>query len=563
MSRHLFNALLLTLAALVLTEPVDAQNQGPRPTTLARRSTVYSPRGMVATSQPLATSAALGVLERGGNAYDAAVVAATVLNVTEPQMTGIGGDVFAIFWDAKEKKLFAMRSGGRSGSLISREELVKRGRTSMPGSGPESVTVPGSLAGWAALLERYGTLSLKDALQPAIRLADGGFPVGQIVSEDWTGQVGKLREDAGARATYLIDGERAPKPGEWFRNPDLANTYRTIAQQGTKAFYGGELGKRLADGLQKLGGFITVEDLAQHQVEWIDPISVDYKDYRLYELPPANQGIAALQMLRMVDGYDLKAMGHNSAQYIHLMTEIKKLAYADLDAHVADPDFMKVTVPQLLSEDYLKQRRAMVDMQHPAQRVEPGKFLTDSETIYLSVADEQGNMVSLINSVYGYFGSGVVIPGLGFILQNRGAGFSFTEGSPNVVAPRKKPFHTIIPAFVTKLTPQGEQPWLSFGVMGGGFQPQGHLQVLLNIIEFGMSLQDAIDAPRFQHSGGLQITLEAPIGDEVRAQLTAMGHQVGNAGRLSYGGAQAVMKLTQGYAGGSDPRKDGHAAGQP
>jgi gamma-glutamyltranspeptidase/glutathione hydrolase len=557
-------ALSLAMIATPGPAPAAAQQEPAelRPTTLARRSTVYAPRAAVATSQPMATSAALEVMARGGNAFDAAVAAAAVLNVAEPHMTGMGGDVFALFWSARDGKLQGMRSMGRAGSLISRDVLVERGRTSMPGSGAESVTVPGSLAGWAALLEGYGTLSLAEALAPAIRLAEDGFPVTPIIAQDWGNQVNKLGRDEGASATFLIDGERAPVAGEWFSNPDLAATFRTVATQGPAAFYGGALGRRVVDGLHALGGFLTLDDLARHEVEWVEPISAPYRGYRMYQLPPPNQGIAALQMLRMLDGYDVQAMGHNSAEYIHLLTEVKKLAYADLAAHVADPDHMRVTPQQLLSEDYLRSRRSLIDLERPAERREPGSFITDSETIYLSVADEEGNMVSLINSVFGYFGSGVVIPGTGLVLQNRGAGFTMEEGHPNTVEPGKRPYHTIIPAFVTRETPDGEAPWLSYGVMGGGYQPQGHVQVLLNLVEFGMDLQDAIDAPRVSHSGGLRITLEAPIGDDVRAALAAMGHEVGTGGRLTYGGAQAVMKLVRGWAAGSDPRKDGHAAGR-
>ena len=570
-ARFLRQSLWVTaLAVLALPGGVKAQEEpgqqaaGPRPTTLARRSTVYAPRAVAATSQPMATSAALEIMAKGGNAYDAAIAAAAVLGVVEPHMTGMGGDIFTLSWNAQEKKLQGMRSIGRAGSLATRELLVQRGRTSMPGSGAESVTVPGTVAGWGALLQRYGTMSLAQVLEPAIRLADEGFPVTPIIAEDWANQVNKLRRDEGARATFLIpEGEgRSPRAGEWFRNPDLARSLRAVATGGPDAFYKGPLGRTVADGLQKLGGFITVEDLAKHQVEWVDPISAPFHGYRMYQLPPPNQGIAALQMLRLLDGYDLKAMGHNSAEYIHLMTEVKKLAYADLAEHIADPDFMRVKPEQLLSDDYIRQRKALIDLRKPAERVEPGRFMTESETIYLSVADEQGNMVSLIQSVFGYFGSGVVIPGTGIVLQNRGSGFTMEEGHPNTIAPGKRPFHTIIPAFVTKITPQGEEPWLAYGVMGGGYQPQGHVQVLLNMIEFGMDLQTAIDAPRVAHAGGLRITLEAPIGDDVRAKLTAMGHQVGDAGRLTYGGAQAVMKLVRGWAAGSDPRKDGQAAGR-
>jgi gamma-glutamyltranspeptidase / glutathione hydrolase len=555
---------VLLVAALTLGcdgQTADQNADEPRPTTLAHRSTVYAPNVAVATSQPLATSAALRVLAEGGNAYDAAVVAATVLNVVEPHMTGIGGDVFTLSWNAREGELEGMRSIGRAGSLASRDTLIARGRERMPGSGAESVTVPGSLAGWAALLERHGTLTLAEALAPAIRLAEEGFPVTPIIAEDWANQVEKLGRDDGARAVYLLDGERAPVAGDWHRNPDLAASLRTIARDGIGVFYGGSLGTTIAEGLQELGGFLTAEDLAGHRVEWVDPISVPFRGYRMYQLPPPNQGIAALQMLRMLDGFDLDAMEHNSAEYIHLQTEVKKLAYADLAEHIADPDHMRVAPEDLLSEEYLAGRRALIDLERPAERVEPGSFLTDSETIYLTVADAEGNMVSLINSIYGYFGSGVVIPGTGIMLQNRGAGFTLDEGHPNTIAPGKRPFHTIIPAFVTREIDGGEEPWLSFGVMGGGFQPQGHVQLLLNLLVFDMDLQDAIDAARVAHASGLRITLEPSVPDDVRGRLEAMGHEIGNAGRLSYGGAQAVMKLERGWAAGSDPRKDGQAGG--
>lgn len=556
---------LLVTIPLYTAAPVEGQERDPderRSTTMARRSTVYAPRAAVATSQPLATAAALEVLAGGGNAWDAAVVAAVVLNVTEPHMTGIGGDVFTLSWNAREGRLEGMRSIGRAGSLISREALVERGHERMPGSGPESVTVPGSLAGWAALLERRGTLTLAEALEPAIRLAEEGFPVTPIIAEDWEAQVERLSRDPGSRATYLVDGERSPVAGEWHGNPDLAASFRAIAAGGTGVFYGGELGRRVVDGLRELGGFLTLDDLASHRVEWVDPISVPFRGYRMYQLPPPNQGIAALQMLRMLDAYDLKSLGHNSAEYIHLLTEVKKLAYADLAGHIADPDHMRTSVDQLLSESYLQGRRALIDAGSAAERMEPGRFITDSETIYLSVADEEGNMVSLINSVFGYFGSGVVVPGTGIVLQNRGGGFTMDEGHPNTVAPGKRPYHTIIPAFITRETPAGEEPWLSYGVMGGAYQPQGHVQVFLNLLEFGMDLQEAIDAPRVAHASGKRITVEDPIPEAVRRKLEELGHEVGTAGRLSYGGAQAVMKLPRGWAAGSDPRKDGHAAGR-
>jgi gamma-glutamyltranspeptidase / glutathione hydrolase len=424
------------------------------------------------------------------------------------------------------------------------------------------VTVPGSLAGWAALLQDLGTLALRDALAPAIRLAEEGFPVSPIIAEDWQAQEGKLRADAGARATYLVDGERAPRAGEWHRNPELAHTFRRVGEEGPGSLYGGELGRALVDGLAGLGGFLTLEDLAAHRVEWVDPIHASYRGHTIHQLPPPNQGIAALQMLRLLEPLEPGRLGHNSAEYIHLLTEVKKLAFADLAAHVADPDHMLTDAAALLSEEYLAGRRGMIDGARAASRVDPGHFATRSDTVYLSVADGEGTMVSLINSIYSAFGSGVVIPGTGIALQNRGAGFRLEEGHPNSVAPGKRPFHTIIPAMVTRAGDAGEEAWLSYGVMGAAFQPQGQVQVLLNLLEFGMDLQEALDAPRFAHTEGVQITLEEPIGEGVRSALEALGHKIGEAGRLAYGGAQAVMRLPQGWAAASDPRKDGQAGGR-
>ena len=331
----------------------------------------------------------------------------------------------------------------------------------------------------------------------------------------------KLARYPGSVHTFLVDGERAPRAGEWFRNPELASTFRTIAEDGIPAFYGGELGRRLVDGLAGLGGFLTYEDLGRVRVEWVDPVGVEYEGYRLYELPPPGQGIAALQMLRLLDGIDLRSMGHNSVEYLHHLIEAKKIAYADLAGHVADPDYMRVAVEDLLADDYIEARRILLDPRTAAERVDPGEAFTESETIYLAAADAEGNMVSFINSIFGYFGSGVSIPGLGFALQNRGAGFTLEADHPNTVAPGKRPFHTLVPAFATRLTPGGEEPWMAFGVMGGGMQPQGHVQVLLNQILFGMDPQEANDAARFQHSSGATCRVRGPcaVGCARRARL--------------------------------------------
>ena len=547
---------LLPALLLMACAANPALSQVTSPATRSGRSTVYAPRGAVGTSQPLATGAALRILDAGGNAFDAAVAAAAVLNVTEPYMTGIGGDMFAIAWSAREGRLVGLDGSGRSGSKASAEGLLAAGEREVPYQGPRSITVPGALSGWQALLERYGTMTLAQVLEPAIRIADEGFPVTPVIARDWQNTADLLRRNEAAAATFLPGGQ-APRAGMWFRNPDLARTFRRISQNGIGELYGGALGQEAVTELDRLGGFLTLDDLRSQSVRWVTPLSVEYKGYTLWELPPAGQGVAALQILKMMEGFDLNAMGHNSARYLHTLIEAKKLAYADLAEYVADPDAMEVAPERMLDADYVRRRAALRDPAHAADRPSPGELATESETTYLSVADEQGNMVSFICSIYEYFGSGVVVPGTGFALQNRGAGFTLEAGHPNRLAPRKRPFHTIIPAFVTK----DGQPWLSFGVMGGAMQPQGHVQVLLDLLEFGMDLQEAVEAPRFRHFDGTTVAIEH-LPDSVAAQLRAMGHTLRSPQGVSFGGAQAVMKLARGWAAASDPRKDGMAAGR-
>jgi gamma-glutamyltranspeptidase/glutathione hydrolase len=561
--------LLIPLMAVtgIVVLPAQAPEQA-RPTTLAGRSTVYAPRGVIATSQPLASAAGLHVMQNGGNAIDAAVTAAAVLAVTEPHMTGMGGDLFAMVWSARDGNLFGLNASGRSGSLMTRDALVARGRERVT-RGPEAITVPGALSGWASLLERFGTLSLADALAPAIRIADEGFPVTPIIAGDWAGSVRTLQRDEAASATFLVDGERTPVAGEWFRNLELAATLRAVAANGPGHLYGGELGRKIAAHVQAKEGFLTAEDFAAHEVEWVQPISVPYMGYRLWELPPNSQGVAALEMLRLLEAYDLKAMGHNSPAYLHHLIEAKKLAYADLGEYVGDPAFMTTPPEDLLSDAFIEKRRALINPEQAMPRTEPGDAMTASDTIYLAVADAEGNMVSLINSVYDYFGSGVVVPGTGLLLHDRGLGFTMREGQANTVAPRKRPFHTIIPAFVTKTTrptgvlrdAAGEAPFMAFGVMGGAMQPQGHVQVLLDMLLFGMDPQQAADAARFRHLSGLRVAIESPVSEAVRAALRSMGHELTDENRTDFGGAQIVVKLPRGWAAGSDPRKDGLAIG--
>jgi gamma-glutamyltranspeptidase / glutathione hydrolase len=535
---------------------------------MAGRSTVYAPHGVIATSQPLASAAGLDVLQRGGNAIDAAVTAAAVLAVVEPHMTSMGGDLFAMVWSAKDKNLYGLNASGRSGSLMTRETLARRGRTEIP-QGVESITVPGALSGWAALLEKHGTISLAQALAPAIRIADEGFPVTPIIAADWAEDVDLLQRDPGATAAFLLDGTRAPKAGEWFRNGDLAATLREIATNGPTHLYGGPLGQKVAAGVQKLGGFLTAEDFAAHTADWVRPVSVPYKGYRLWELPPNSQGVAALEMLRLLETYDLKSMGHNSATYLHHLIEAKKLAYADIEYYVGDPDTTRQPAEFFLLDEFIARRRALISPGKAMERPEPGREFTHSDTIYLAAADAQGNMVSLINSIFDSFGSGIVVPGTGLLLHDRGIAFTMTEGRANTVAPKKRPFHTIIPAFVTKTTRNagalrdaaGEEPYMAYGVMGGALQAQGHVQVLLNMLLFGQDPQQAADAARFRHQSGVSVLLEPPVGADVRSALHALGHDVGTAGIEMFGGAQIVVKLPKGWAAGSDPRKDGLAIG--
>ena len=559
----------LAAAIIAATTVATAVQQAPRPSTLAGRSAVYAPKAAIATSQPLATSAGLAVLDRGGNAIDAAVVAAAVLTVVEPNMTGVGGDLFAMVWSAKDKTLHGLNASGRSGALMTRETLVSRKRTRVS-QGIEAVTVPGSLSGWAALLEKFGTLTLAEALAPAIAIAERGFPVTPIIAGQWADEEALLRRDEGARATLLVDGQRAPKAGEWFRNPDLARTYREIGIGGAKHLYGGALGRRIAEFTQSKGGFLTPEDFAAHTVDWVQPISVPFHGYRLWELPPNSQGVAALEMLRLLETYDLKAMGHNSAAYLHHLIEAKKLAYADIEHYVGDAAFMKTPAERFLEDGYIRTRRQLIDPAKAMERATPGDAATSSDTIYLAVADADGNMVSFINSVYDYFGSGIVVPGTGVLLHDRGVGFTMEEGRANTVAPKKRPFHTIIPAFVTRTSrpngvsrdATGDEPFLAFGVMGGAMQPQGHVQVLLNLLLFGMDVQQASDAPRFRHMSGRRVALESPVGDDVRSALRGLGHEIIDERNIAFGGAQLVMKLRRGWVAGSDSRKDGHAAGR-
>ncbi|MBU1311469.1 MAG: gamma-glutamyltransferase [Gammaproteobacteria bacterium] len=542
------------------------------PITEFKEKAVYAPNGVVATSQPLASQAGLAVLQNGGNAVDAAVTAAAVLSVVEPYMTGIGGDMFAMVWLESEQRLIGINGSGHAGALMTLDKLA--GRNRVPDEGAQSITLPGALSGWAMLLQTHGTISLAQALAPAIALAENGFPISKTTAQEWGLFESKINYDKGARSTFLMDGARTPLAGEWFVNPDYANTLKLIAAEGPKVLYGGELGEKIAARVQELGGFLTQSDFANYQAQWVEPMSVSYKAHRLWELPPNGQGIAALEMLKMLEPYDLKAMQHNSASYLHHLIEAKKLAYADLEHFVGDPEFMQIQAEQLLDDAVIAKRRALIKPEQAMQQAEPEASLTTSDTTYLSVADKDGNMVSFINSIAGPFGAGVVVPGTGFALQNRGVGLSLQPDRANTVAPGRKPFHTIIPGFVTKADAQGkQQPWLSFGIVGGPQQPQAHVQMLLNMVEFGMDVQEAIDAPRFRHWQGNSVSFEQGIPQSTVDELYSLGHAPqnpvmatvqgffhGNNPGLVFGGGQAVMKTSKGYVAGSDSRRDGVAA---
>lgn len=557
-------ALLVFLAAACApggnAAPVQGdESEDPAPAPIAGRSTVYAPHGLAATSQPLASAAALRILEDGGNAFDAAVAASAVLSLVEPHMTGLGGDLFAIFWSAAEGRVVGLDASGRAGARMTPDQIRADGFDGVPYQGPGSVTVPGAVAGWAALLDRYGSMPLARVLEPALRLAEDGFPVSPIIAGQWQAELDLLQEDPGAAATYLVDGgTRAPRAGEWFRNPDFAASLRAIAQEGPGALYGGALGRRIVAHLDTVGGYLTDADMAAMEVRWVEPLSVDYRGWTVHELPPAGQGIAALQMLEMLEPFDLAAMGHNSAEYLHHLIEAKKLAFADLSRYVSDPDHLEIDPAALLDPEYVATRRALIDPAAAAERVEPGDAVQQSETVFLVVADDEGNQIAFIHSIYEYFGSGVVVPGTGFVLQNRGAGFTLDDGHPNQVAPGKRPFHTLIPGFVTR----DGAPYMAFGVMGGSMQPQGHVQLLLNMVDFGMEPQAAVDAARFRHLGGLRVAVEN-VTPALRSALEALGHEITEDWtRTAFGGAQVVIRLDGGgWAGASDARKDGMAVG--
>ena len=548
-------AVLFALTICLLAAGSTAQDR-PAPGAELGRSPVLATRGMVATSQPLAAAAGLRVLQDGGNAIDAAIATAAVLNVVEPMMCGIGGDLFALVYENESQKLYGLNATGRAGSKSSAQWMRDEGYESMPSSGIYAVTVPGAVDGWEQLLARFGTRSLAELLEPAIHYAEHGFPVSEIIATDWQGLEGKLSRHPEAAANYLIDG-RAPRHGELFKSPDLAQTFRQLADEGPQAFYRGSIAHKIADFVDSEGGFVTYEDMANHHSEWVEPISTTYKDVTLYQIPPNSQGYVALEMLNILEAFDLKSLGHNSAEYLHLLIEAKKLAFADRDAYLADPSQADVPLEKLISKEYAAERRKLIDRARAASEVAPAD-IDPTETVYLTVVDADRNVVSLIYSVYGGFGSGLVVPGTGITLQNRGTGYSLQPGHPNELAPGKRALHTNMPGMVFK----DKKPWLSYGVMGGDMQPQGHTQVLLNMLEFGMNVQEAGEAPRFRHFSDRNVAFESGFDIDVLQQLIRKGHRPMT--RMgSYGGYQAIMIDWEQSVlmGGSDVRKDGAAMG--
>jgi gamma-glutamyltranspeptidase/glutathione hydrolase len=522
------------------------------------RSPVLARNGIIATSQPLASAAGLQALQTGGNAIDAAVTAAAVLGVVEPTMTGVGGDVFAIVYDGRTRALRGLNSSGRAGARADADALLAKGITSMPAEGAYPITVPGAVAGWVELLEQHGTIPLARALAPAIGYARDGFAVSQIIGAQWEAAASRL--DPAAAAVFLPGG-RAPRPGAIFRNPDLAKTLEQIARDGRDALYRGPVGATIAADMRQRGGFLTAEDFAAHRAEWVEPISTTYRGYQLYELPPNTQGFVALEILNILEGYDVPAFGHNGADYLHRFAEAKRIAFADRAAHLADPALVPAdTLAQLISKDYAAARRRDIDDDRAAQDYASGVSFHGrdrGDTVYLAAADRQGNVVSFINSLFSDFGSGIVAPGTGVILHNRGLGFTLQPGHPNRLAPGRRPLHTLVPAFLMK----DGKPFMAFGVMGADNQAQAHAQIVANVVDFGMNVQEAGEAPRVRHlDEGLAV--ESGIPAAVLESLRQRGHVLLD-GRGLVGGYQAVMidQATGVLMGGSDPRKDGLAIG--
>ncbi|MCB1100382.1 MAG: gamma-glutamyltransferase [Verrucomicrobiae bacterium] len=562
---------LLILALTTITLSPTHSMGGDRITgkPFATRSEVIARHGMAATSQPLATQVALDVLKAGGSAVDAAIAANAMLALTEPISCGIGGDLFAIVWDNDTQKLHGLNGSGRSPMSLTREEFSKHGLTSIPPFGPLPISVPGCVDGWVELHKRFGKLPLPDVLAPAIHYAREGFPVSELIAYYWDRSISAQGKEYGFAETFLPDG-KAPKKGEIFQNVGLADTLERIASEGSAGFYKGSIAETIAASVQKAGGYLSVDDLASHRSEWVEPVSANYRGYDVWELPPNGQGIAALQILQVLKGYDISGFGFGSTAHIHHFVEAKKLAFEDRAKFYADPAFNKLPVAELISDAYAAERRKLIDPRRAARSYEAGNpALEHGDTVYLTAADNDRNMVSLIQSNYRGFGSGVCPDGLGFSLQDRGELFTLEKGHFNSYAPGKRPFHTIIPAFVTK----DGKPYLSFGVMGGATQPQAHAQIIMNLVDFDMNLQEAGDAPRILHTGSSQptgskmtdggyVSLESGFDREAVRELSKQGHTISES-IGGFGGYQAILYDAENdtYIGASESRKDGQAAG--
>ena len=533
----------------------------------ATRSEVIAQNGMVATSHPLASQIGIDILKEGGNAIDAAIAANAALGLMEPTGNGIGGDLFAIIWIEKEKKLYGLNASGRSPENLTLEYFKENNFKSIPAYGPLPVSVPGCIDGWFELHNKFGKIKMRDILNPTIKYAEDGFPVTELVSYYMDVASDNFKNYPNFKETFFID-DSTPLKGQVFKNSDLANTLRTIVKSGKKGFYEGEIAHRIANFVQDQGGFLSYDDLKNHKSEWIEPVSTNYRGFDVWELPPNGQGIAALQILNLLEGYDIRSMGFGSADYIHHFVEAKKIAFADRAKYYADMDFNEIPVEYLISKEYADIRRKDINSENSASTVSPGN-IENGDTIYLTTADSEGNMVSLIQSNYRGMGSGMVPEGLGFMLQDRGELFSLDENHFNVYAPKKRPFHTIIPAFITK----DGNPFISFGLMGGAMQPQGHAQIVINIIDFDMNLQEAGDAPRIRHQSnqqptggemtdGGELALEKGFDYKQIRELMKKGHSViYDLG--SFGGYQAIMidYINKVYFGASESRKDGSAIG--
>ena len=531
----------------------------------ASRSEVIATNGMAATSHPLATQTAIDVLKGGGNAIDAAIAANAVLGLVEPTGCGIGGDLFAIVWIDEDKKLYGLNSSGPAPKDMSIGKLKAMGIDKIPPYGPLPVTVPGAVAGWTALHKRFGNKPFDELFNNAIYYADNGFPVTEVVGYYLQLSSERYKDYPNFADVWMPNGE-ALKKGDVFVNKDLSNTYKQIAKSYGESFYKGDIAQTISEFIVEQGGFLSVDDLKSYKPEWIKPVSSNYRGYDVWELPPNGQGIAALQILNILEQYEIDNMGHNSVEYIHLFTEAKKLAYEDRAKYYADMNFADVPVEELISKEYALERNKLINLKKASSSYKSGIF-EDGDTIYMTVADKDGNMISLIQSNYRGMGSGMVPPNLGFMLQDRGEMFSLDPSHRNSLVGGKRPFHTIIPAFITK----DDKPFISFGLMGGGMQPQGHAQIVVNLIDFKMNLQEAGDAPRIRHFGsseptgeimsnGGYLSLESGVGSDVRNGLTKKGHNLKNEPG-GYGGYQAIMKLNNVYYGASESRKDGHASG--